>query len=56
MNNLDIRNAISQAKVKYWEVAKHYGLSDGNFSRKLRNELSEAEKQKIFDIISKLKA
>lgn len=56
MLNSDIRTAIEQANIKYWEVAKEYGLSDGNFSRKLRSELSKAEKQKIFDIISKLKA
>lgn len=52
--NISIREAIRESGIKYWEVAKEYGLSDGNFSRKLRQELSENEKQKILDIIAKL--
>lgn len=55
MFNRDIRKAIEQAGLKYWQVADAYGISDGNFSRKLRKELPEEEKKKIFEIIKSLK-
>lgn len=54
MANLDIRKAASVAGVKLWEIAERYGVSDSNFSRKLRRELPEPEKQKIFEIIEQI--
>ena len=56
MANADIRHVIEESGVKYWEIANEYGLTDSNFSRKLRTELLDSEKQKILDIIEKLKA
>lgn len=56
MYNREIRDAAKAAGVKLWQVADAYGLNDGNFSRKLRKELSESEKQKILNIIQKLAA
>ena len=37
-----------------WEIADVYGINDGNFSRKLRHELPEAEKTKILAIIDEI--
>lgn len=54
MENLDIRKAAKEAKVNLWEIAEAYGVNDGNFSRKLRRELPEAEKTKIFAIIQQI--
>ena len=54
MNNLDIREAAEKANVKFWRIADYLGITDGNFSRKLRKELPEAEKQKILSIIKEL--
>lgn len=54
MFNLDIRNAATNAGVKLWEIAEIYGISDTNFSKKLRRELPEPEKQKIFAIIEQI--
>lgn len=54
MNNLDIRKVAEQANVKLWQIADYLGKTDGNFSRMLRKELKEAEKQKIFAIIEEL--
>ncbi len=51
MQNLEIRQAAKRAGVHLWEVAERYGLSDGNFSRKLRRELPDADKAKILEII-----
>jgi predicted XRE-type DNA-binding protein len=53
--NEDIRKAIEEANLKYWQVAKKYNLSDGNFARLLRFELSKDKKDKIFKIIEELK-
>ena len=54
MKNKDIRQAAKTAGVKLWQVAEVVGVNDGNFSRKLRHELLEAEKQKILEIIDRL--
>ena len=53
--NQDIRQAIEESNLKYYLVAKTYGLSDGNFSRLLRFELSQEKKEVIFKIIEELK-
>jgi hypothetical protein len=52
--NKDIRETAKGAGVKLWQIAIRYGCTDGNFSRKLRQELPEGEKVKILNIISKL--
>lgn len=54
MCNMDIRQAAADAGVRLWQIADAIGLNDGNFSRKLRKELPEDEKQKIFGIIEDL--
>ena len=54
MNNQDIRQAAKSAGVRLWEIADAYGMNDGNFSRKLRKELTAEEKTKIMGIIAKL--
>lgn len=54
MFNSDIREAIAEAKVRYWQVAAAYGCTDGNFSRKLRHELPPEEKEQILAIIRDL--
>jgi hypothetical protein len=55
MKNIDIRQAIEKADIKYWQVAEKLNLNDGNFSRKLRREFPPEEKDKIFKIIEELK-
>lgn len=54
MKNQDVRMAAKQAGVFLWEIAAELGVNDGNFSRKLRKELPDAEKEKIMGIIEKL--
>lgn len=53
-NNVDIRRAAAGAGVRLWQIADALGIMDTTFSRKLRKELSQEEKAKIFDIIKKL--
>lgn len=52
--NLDVRSAAASAGVKLWQIAEGLGVNDGNFSRRLRRELSADEKEKIFRIIENL--
>lgn len=56
MCNQDIRAEAKAANIKLWKIADKLGISDGNFSRKLRKELPLEEKTKIRQIISELKA
>ena len=46
--NEDIRRYAKERNVYLWEVAQKVECNDGNFSRKLRKELSEAEKMTVF--------
>ena len=54
--NSDIRALAKDRGVKLWEIAEVIGVSDGNFSRRLRRELSPAEKQRIKGIIDRVAA
>lgn len=54
MENLDIRTAAVSTGVKLWRVADALGIADASLSRKLRKELPQEEKEKIFSIIERL--
>ncbi len=53
--NNDIKQQAKISGVCLWQVAQRLGINDGNFSRKLRNELSEKEKERIFNIIEEIR-
>lgn len=54
--NQQIREAAKSAGVKLWEIAAKVGVTDSNFSRKLRRELSQEETTRILSIINDLAA
>ena len=54
MKNNDIKEAAKKSGVRLWQVAEAYGMNDGNFSRKLRKELTLEEKGRILEIIDRL--
>lgn len=54
MKNQDIRRTAAGAGVKLWQIADELGIADCNFSRKLRKELPQEEKERIFAIIERL--
>ena len=54
MHNRDIRNTAAGSGVRLWQISEALGIADCSFSRKLRKELSEDEKQRIFGIIEDL--
>ena len=52
--NVIIREEARRAGVKLWQIADRLSLNDGNFSRKLRKELPDQEREKILRIIAEL--
>lgn len=54
--NREIKNAAKSAGVYHWEIAEKLGIQDSAFSRKLRKELPDQEKQAILQIIQDLAA
>jgi hypothetical protein len=52
--NVDIKSRINSSNIKFWQVALQLGITDSMFSRKLRVELSEKEKARIYKIIEEL--
>lgn len=54
MRNQDVRDAVKRAGVKMWEIAEELGIGDTTLCRRLRKELPQEEKEKIFSIIEKL--
>lgn len=53
--NEDIRLIIFESKIPMWKIAQEYGCTDTTFSKKLRVELTQEEKDKIISIIEKIK-
>lgn len=54
MHNKDIREYAAKHSVRLWQIAAQLGINDGNFSRKLRKELPQQEREKILAIIDDL--
>ncbi len=52
--NDDIRERAKQKGVYLYQIADRIGMQDSNFSRKLRKELTDGEKKRIFKIIDEL--
>lgn len=56
MCNIDVRRAAAGSGVRLWQVADALGIADAQLSRKLRKELPDEEKKKIFEIIRNISA
>ncbi|WP_458398185.1 hypothetical protein [Anaerotignum sp.] len=54
--NQEIRTSAKKSGVPFWRIALEIGVSEPTFTRKMRLELSDEEKQKIFAIIDRLSA
>lgn len=53
MMNLEIRIEMTKHNLKQWQVAKMLNISESVLSRKLRNELTQEEKERIIQIMRK---
>ncbi|MBR3311564.1 MAG: hypothetical protein IKG15_07075 [Solobacterium sp.] len=54
IKNLEIRQALKRSGLTHWEMADHLGICSDTFSRWLRHELPEADKERILKLIDKL--
>ena len=54
MANKEIKYALIGYDVKQYRVAEEIGISETGFSRKLRKELPQEEKDKILAVIERL--
>lgn len=54
MNGQEVKAFIKGAGVKLWEVAEVLGMSDGNFSRRLRKPFGNEEVENIKCIVNEL--
>lgn len=52
--NCDVRKWAKDAGIYLWQIADRLGYTDVTFSRKLRHELSVAEKARIKNIVAEL--
>jgi hypothetical protein len=54
MKNQDIRSKALENRICLWQIAEKLGIRDDAFSRKLRRELPDNEKNRIVKIINEL--
>lgn len=55
-NNIDIREKAKSSGILLWEVSEAMGITEWTLSRKLRRELPQEEKDRVFEIIDRLAA
>lgn len=59
MNSLsgsEVKRLVLDNGLKLWQVAERWGLTDGNFSRRLRKPFNASEVERIKEIITDIKA
>lgn len=55
MTGAEIKQLIISNGLRLWQVADLWGLTDGNFSKRLRKPFNDDEVQRIKAIIAQLK-
>lgn len=55
-SNQELREYAKSKGVYLWEMAEVIGVSDANFSRRLRRELSDHEKTIMFKVVDHVAA
>lgn len=54
MNGADVKRLILDSGVKLWQVAARWGLTDSNFSRRLRRPFNEEDVKRVKGIVAEL--
>lgn len=54
MTNEAIRERARERGVFLWELAARVGVTDSTFSRKLRNQFSDVETEKLLNLIDEI--
>lgn len=55
MTGSEVKEYIYSNGLKCWQVAAAFGLSDGNFSRKLRKPFSADDVERLKKIVASLR-
>ena len=56
MTGAEVRQMIVDSGVRLWKVADRLGITDNSFSRRLRHDFTNAEVEKVRQIIKELQA
>lgn len=56
MNDADVKRLILDSGVKLWQVAERWGLTDSNFSRRLRKPFNQNDVERVKEIIAEISA
>jgi hypothetical protein len=54
LKNEWIREMAKSKGILLWQIADRLGITDGNFSRRLRHEMTQEEQERIRVIINEL--
>ncbi len=54
MNGVDVKKLILDSGVKLWQVATRWGVTDSNFSRRLRKPFNEEDVKRVKGIVAEL--
>jgi len=54
MTGQEVKALIKSAGFKCWQVAEHFGMNDGNFSRRLRKPFNTNDVKQVQEIINLL--
>lgn len=55
MTGAEVKQLSKENGIFLWQIAEKLGINDGNFSRKLRKPLSDADTEKVLDAVEQLK-
>ena len=53
--NIEIRKALAENQIYHWEMAEYLDISEGTFSKMLRNELPDDIQDQILNVIECVK-
>ena len=56
MTNTEIKAELKAANIPYWKIADKIGVHENTIVRRMRKELSEADKEQITKAIAEIKA
>lgn len=52
--NLDVKTAAMKKGVRLYQIAQHCNMSESTFNRKMRGNLSDADRQRFLQAIDEI--
>lgn len=56
MSNSELRAELKTARIPYWKIAEKLGVHENTVVRRMRTELSEADRKAFYAAIAEIKA